>query len=83
MLIKEGEVTVVVNHIDGIGTKTLETAWDDDQRIGEICHELNFGKTTTLRAILDIYHRSFPDHEILLAAPTGKASRRMSEQTGF
>jgi len=41
------------------------------------------GKTTTLRAILDIYHRSFPDHEILLAAPTGKASRRMSEQTGF
>ncbi len=43
MLIKEGEVTVVVNHIDGIDTKTLETAWDDDQRIGEICHELNFG----------------------------------------
>lgn len=41
------------------------------------------GKTTTLKAILDIYHRVFPDHEILLAAPTGKASRRMSEQTGF
>lgn len=43
MLIKEGKVTVVVNHIDGIGTKTLETAWDDDERIGEICHELNHG----------------------------------------
>ncbi len=41
------------------------------------------GKTTTLKAILDIYHRVFPNHEILLAAPTGKASRRMSEQTGF
>ena len=41
------------------------------------------GKTTTLRVILEIYHRVFPDHEILLAAPTGKASRRMSEQTGF
>jgi len=41
------------------------------------------GKTTTLKAILEIYHRVFPDHEILLAAPTGKASRRMSEQTGF
>lgn len=41
------------------------------------------GKTTTLRVILDIYHRIHPDHEILLAAPTGKASRRMSEQTGF
>ena len=41
------------------------------------------GKTTTLRVILEIYHRVFPEHEILLAAPTGKASRRMSEQTGF
>ena len=41
------------------------------------------GKTTTLRVILEIYHRVFPDHEILLAAPPGKASRRMSEQTGF
>ncbi len=41
------------------------------------------GKTTTLKVILDIYHRLFPDHEIMLAAPTGKASRRMCEQTGF
>lgn len=41
------------------------------------------GKTTTLRVILDIYHRLYPNKEILLAAPTGKASRRMSEQTGF
>ena len=41
------------------------------------------GKTTTLRVILDIYHRTQPDNEILLVAPTGKASRRMSEQIGF
>ena len=41
------------------------------------------GKTTTLRIILDIYHRAFPDYEILLAAPTGRASRRMQEQTGY
>lgn len=41
------------------------------------------GKTTTLRAILDIYHRAYPEHEIMLAAPTGKASRRMTEQTGY
>lgn len=41
------------------------------------------GKTTTLRVILDLYHRVFPDNEILLAAPTGKASRRMQEQTSF
>jgi len=41
------------------------------------------GKTTTLRALLDIYHRANPSHEIMLAAPTGKASRRMHEQTGY
>lgn len=41
------------------------------------------GKTATLRAILDIYHRLYPKHELLLAAPTGKASRRMTEQTGL
>lgn len=41
------------------------------------------GKTATLRAILDIYHRLYPKHELLLAAPIGKASRRMTEQTGL
>lgn len=40
------------------------------------------GKTTTLKFILDIYRSAFPANEILLAAPTGRASRRMSEQTG-
>lgn len=41
------------------------------------------GKTTTLRVILDIYHRAYPENEILLAAPTGRASRRMADQTGM
>ncbi len=41
------------------------------------------GKTTTLRVILEIYRRRYPNAAVLLAAPTGKASRRMSEQTGF
>lgn len=41
------------------------------------------GKTSTLRAILDIYRKAFPKNEILLAAPTGRASRRMTEQTGL
>ena len=40
------------------------------------------GKTTTLRVILDIYKRIKPKGEILLAAPTGRASRRMVESTG-
>ena len=41
------------------------------------------GKTTTLRFILDIYRNAKPGWEILLAAPTGRASRRMEEQTGL
>ena len=41
------------------------------------------GKTTTLRFILDIYKKEYPSNEILLAAPTGRASLRMVEQTGM
>ena len=41
------------------------------------------GKTTTLRFILDVYRKARPGWEILLAAPTGRASRRMEEQTGL
>lgn len=41
------------------------------------------GKTTTLKVILDIYSKAFPHKEILLAAPTGRASRRMADQTGM
>ena len=40
------------------------------------------GKASTLRVILDIYKRVRPKGEILLAAPTGRASRRMAESTG-
>jgi len=41
------------------------------------------GKTTTLEVILYIYQRIHPGNKILLAAPTGRASKRMSETTGF
>lgn len=41
------------------------------------------GKTTVLQVILDIYQRIQPDGEILLTAPTGRASRRMVEATGY
>lgn len=41
------------------------------------------GKTTVLRTILEVYRRLHPDGKIALMAPTGRASRRMSESTGF
>jgi exodeoxyribonuclease V alpha subunit len=39
------------------------------------------GKTTIIKAILALYSKSRA--EILLAAPTGRAAKRMSEATGF
>lgn len=41
------------------------------------------GKTTVLRTILEVYRRLHPDGKISLMAPTGRASRRMAESTGF
>jgi exodeoxyribonuclease V alpha subunit len=39
------------------------------------------GKTTILKAILEVYKRLYIGGKILLAAPTGKAARRMQEST--
>ena len=41
------------------------------------------GKTTVLKIILEVYRRMHPDRKIVLMAPTGRASRRMAESTGF
>lgn len=41
------------------------------------------GKTLIQRAILDIYRRKNPGKEICCCAPTGRASRRMEESTGY
>lgn len=40
------------------------------------------GKSTILRAVVEAYRMLYPDKRIALAAPTGKASRRMAETTG-
>ena len=40
------------------------------------------GKTTILKAIIEVFSRLHPDDEVTLLAPTGKAARRMSETTG-
>lgn len=41
------------------------------------------GKTTVLKMILEVYARLHPEHKVLLLAPTGRASRRMAESTGY
>lgn len=40
------------------------------------------GKTTVLKTVIQVYRRLYPRERLLLAAPTGKASRRMAEATG-
>ena len=41
------------------------------------------GKSTILRAVIEAYRLLYPNGTIALAAPTGKASRRMAETTGI
>lgn len=41
------------------------------------------GKSTILKAVVEAYRLLYPNKEIALAAPTGKASRRMAETTGM
>ena len=40
------------------------------------------GKSTVLKAILEVQHSIYPKTDVLLLAPTGKATRRMAEATG-
>ncbi|GAB3051203.1 SF1B family DNA helicase RecD2 [Virgibacillus ainsalahensis] len=40
------------------------------------------GKTTVIRAMIDIYKEMYPKDKISLVAPTGRASRKLSEVTG-
>lgn len=40
------------------------------------------GKSTVLKAVIETYQTVYPKKVIKLAAPTGKASRRMAETTG-
>ena len=41
------------------------------------------GKSTILRTVVEAYRMLYPQGKIALAAPTGKASRRMAETTGI
>lgn len=41
------------------------------------------GKTTTVKWVIDTIKNFYPEAEIELAAPTGKAARKLSEKTGM
>ena len=41
------------------------------------------GKTTSLNVIVQAYLKLYPKKEVALAAPTGRAARRMAEQTNM
>jgi len=56
----------------------LETALDSKMAI--ITGGPGVGKTTIIRALVDVYHRR--GLSFFLAAPTGRAARRMTEATG-
>ena len=47
-----------------------------------LCGGPGTGKSTISKAICDIYKRLNPHNEIYLAAPTGRAAKRLSEATG-
>lgn len=40
------------------------------------------GKTTVVKAIIEIYQKFYPKNSISLSAPTGRASRKLQETTG-
>lgn len=59
----------------------VETAFQHNMSI--ITGGPGTGKTTVLKTILCVFQEVYPGSTILLAAPTGRASRRMAESTGF
>lgn len=61
--------------------KAVETAFQHTLSI--ITGPPGSGKTTVLKAVIEIFQFLYPEGKILLTSPTGRASRRMSEATGY
>lgn len=72
---------------------SLSFALDDTQRaaavmalsspVSVITGGPGTGKTSSLHVLVESFIKEYPDAEIALAAPTGRAARRMSEQIGM
>lgn len=66
-----------------LSPKQAEAARNLRYRISIVTGGPGTGKTTCLRAIMDVYHKVWPSEHILLMAPTGLAAKRMAESTGM
>lgn len=53
------------------------------RRNGKIFVTGNCGKTTVIKNIIECYGSYYSKRNVLLVAPTGKASRRLAEKTGM
>jgi exodeoxyribonuclease V alpha subunit len=71
---KQLSITLAANQIKAIG-------WAVENKVMVITGGPGTGKTTVINAILKIFSRL--NAGIMLAAPTGRAAKRMSESTGF
>jgi exodeoxyribonuclease V alpha subunit len=67
-------ITLAANQIKAIG-------WAVENKVMVITGGPGTGKTTIINAVLKIFSRL--NAGIMLAAPTGRAAKRMSESTGF
>lgn len=63
--------------LDGLQKDAVKMALQN--RISILSGGPGTGKTQTIKVIVDTFSSYFPDKSIQLCAPTGKASRRMSE----
>lgn len=64
-----------------LSPKQAEAVRNLKYRISIVTGGPGTGKTTTLRALIDVYHKVFKQDPILLMAPTGLAAKRMTDST--
>lgn len=67
--------------LDPIQCNAIKTAFGN--KLSIISGGPGTGKTLVTKAIVDVFRKTFPDQKVQLCAPTGKASRRMSDVIGL
>ncbi len=71
-------------HDSGLSQEQLNTLWClKNSRPCVITGKAGTGKTTVIKTLIDCYSKYYSKKNILLVAPTGKASRRLVEKTGM